>query len=128
RVQRGPGQQQVGSELLVWQPVSFRIAAGTAAEARDARPFVGPAGARAYLWLGPVLPGGPLVLRDANNAETRVPVPEELFQEDGRRQTVDGSPNEERHEPKSVRRDSQSSHPLTPSLPHSLIPPHPALR
>jgi hypothetical protein len=73
------GQQVVGAELLVWRPTSFRVAAGTASEARDARPFVAPSGARAYLWLGRVLPGGPLVLRDANNTEERVPVPEALL-------------------------------------------------
>jgi hypothetical protein len=126
-VRRGPGHQRVGRELLVWQPTSFRVAAGTAAEVRDARPFVGPSGARAYLWLGPVLPGGPLVLRDANNVETRVPVPEELDQEDDRRQTGDGSATEIRHDTKSASRDSRPSHSLTPPLPHSLTPRHPAL-
>jgi hypothetical protein len=79
----GRGERCVGWELLVCQPVSFRVAAGTAADAREARPFVGPSGARAYLWLGPVLPGGPLVIRDANNVETRISVPEELFRRSG---------------------------------------------
>jgi hypothetical protein len=78
RVQSPAGERIVGDELLVWRRVSFRVAAGTAAEERSARPFVGPTGARAYLWLGRPLPGGPLVLRDANNAEERVPIPEAL--------------------------------------------------
>lgn len=78
RVQTPAGERIVGDELLVWRPVSFRIAAGTASEERAARPFVGPSGARAYVWLGRPLPGGPLVLRDANNGEERVPVPEAL--------------------------------------------------
>jgi hypothetical protein len=82
-IRSGPGCRRVGQELLVWQPASFRVAAGTAADDRHARPFVGPTGARAYLWLGPVLPGGPLVLRDANNAEMRVAVPEEAFRRSG---------------------------------------------
>jgi hypothetical protein len=72
----GPGQQRVGQELLVCRRASFHVAAGTASETREARPFVSPSGARAYLWLGRPLLGGPLVLRDANNVEERVPVPE----------------------------------------------------
>jgi hypothetical protein len=72
------GQRVWEGELLVWRPASFRVAAGAAAEARDARPFVGPSGSRAYVWLGPVLPEGPLVLRDANGAEERVPLPLDL--------------------------------------------------
>lgn len=126
-VRQGPGRQRVGRELLVWQPTSFRVAAGTAAEARDARPFVGPSGARAYLWLGPVLPGGPLVLRDANNAEARVSVPVELFYEADRRQSADSSLDEEGHEPKPASQDGRCLRPLTPSPPHPLRPRHPAL-
>jgi hypothetical protein len=76
-VQSRRGERSVGTELLVWRPTSFYVAAGSASEARSARPFVGPSGARAYIWLGRPLPGGPLVLRDANNVAEEVAVPEE---------------------------------------------------
>lgn len=122
----GRGERRVGGELLVWQPASFRVAAGTTADAREARPFVAPSGTRAYLWLGPALPGGPLVIRDANGAETRIPVPDSGGQ--AVRQSGDqvvrsgGSDRSDR----SVRSARTPEHPSTRTPEH--LPVHPALR
>jgi hypothetical protein len=76
-VRAGPGQKRVGPDLLLWRRASFHVAAGTTSDERDARPFVSPSGLRAYLWLGRPLPDGPLLLRDANNVEERVPLPDD---------------------------------------------------
>ncbi len=131
-VRNRSGQRPVGDEFLVWRPTSFRVAAGSAADAREARPFVAPNGARAFVWLGRGLPGGPLVLRDANGVEERVPIPEAagLSTEAQRRGEVHGvpvdpgtksAPADQVVRPGS--REGVVGHPVTRSA-----PPHPGLR
>ena len=127
-VRSGRGERAVGRELLVWQPASFRVAAGTAADAREARPFVGPSGARAYLWLGPVLPGGPLVIRDANGVKTRIAVPESDVQAGSTRfagTRSGGIHRDEQDEQDRQRPDKNLSGPASVSLPAIPPPVHP---
>jgi hypothetical protein len=134
-VRSGLGQQRVGGDLLVWRPASFQIAAGTASEVRAARPFVGPSGARAYVWLGRPLPGGPLVIRDANEVTERIAVPEG----DGSRNSLEGSPNRRNTETRRHGEQGQAtveratertrrSHPVPPSPRPPLRHSHPALQ
>jgi hypothetical protein len=129
RVQSPAGERIVEDELLVWRRVSFRIAAGTASEERAARPFVGPSGVRAYVWLGRPLPGGPLVLRDANNVEERVPVPEALAQQieaatpAAAESQAGGATRDEAHRPAGER--NGAVHPLTHHPLPGYSPPHP---